>query len=71
MSSTQVPTARARCSRGNVLVIVDRVAGMTSAAPMPSTPRRVMSQLASWTVSAPIDPAPKIASPATRVRRRP
>ena len=31
----QAPTARDRCSRGKVLVIVDRVAGMTSAAPTP------------------------------------
>ena len=33
----QVPTAFARCADGNVEVIVDKVAGMTSAAPRPRT----------------------------------
>ena len=42
----QTPTARVRWAGGNVLVIVDNVAGITNAAPSPSTPRNAMSALA-------------------------
>ena len=35
----QMPTALARSSGGNTLVIVDRVPGMSSAAPMPISAR--------------------------------
>src|ERR1044072_6774231 len=41
-TAAQVLTARACWARGNVLVIVDRVAGMTNAAAMPSTVRRTI-----------------------------
>ncbi len=39
----QTPTAIARFSGGNTLVIVDRVPGMISAAPMPVIARKAMS----------------------------
>ena len=39
----QTPTARVRCCGGKVPVMVERVAGITSAAPRPSTPRSAMS----------------------------
>ncbi len=64
-------TARVRCAPGKVPVIVDRVAGMTSAAPRPRTARRPISSAAECAVIATADPAPKIARPAISVRRRP
>ncbi len=67
----QAPTAFSRCSRGKVLVMVDSVAGMTSAAPIPSTPRMAISQFGSVTVIAATDPAPKMPRPASSARRRP
>ena len=67
----QTPMARAFCSRGNVLVSVDRVAGMTSAAPSPRTPRIAISAPGLVTVVAAIEPAPKTDRPASRARRRP
>ncbi len=39
----QMPTALARPSGGKTLVIVERVPGMISAAPMPMSARRAMS----------------------------
>ena len=64
-------TARVRCSPGKVPVMVDRVAGMTSAAPRPMTARRPMSSAAELAVMATADPAPKIVRPAISARRRP
>jgi len=64
-------TALVRCAGGKVPVIVDRVAGMTSAAPRPRTARRPISSVALVAVMATADPAPKIASPASSARRRP
>jgi hypothetical protein len=64
-------TARVRCSSGKVPVMVDRVAGMTSAAPRPRTARRPMSSVAELAVMATADPAPKIVRPAISARRRP
>ena len=45
-TAAQTLTARVRCSSGKVPVMVDRVAGMTSAAPRPMTARRPISSLA-------------------------
>ena len=42
----QTLTARRRCCAGKVPVIVDSVAGMTSAAPAPSRPRSTISSVA-------------------------
>ena len=67
----QAPTARVFCSGGKVLVMVDSVAGMTSAAPTPRTPRMAINQVGSLTVMAATEPAPKITRPASRARRRP
>ncbi len=64
-------TAFVRCASGTVLVIVESVAGITSAAPMPSTPRSAISSVAERAVIAAADPRPKIASPAISARRRP
>jgi hypothetical protein len=67
----QMPTARARCSAGYTLVIVDNVPGMMSAAPTPVTARKASS----WfplSVSADIsEPKPNRAVPARRAPRRP
>jgi hypothetical protein len=54
-----------------VLVIVDNVAGITSAAPSPSTPRMAISQPGPLTDIAAMEPAPNTAKPATSARRRP
>ena len=56
---------------GKVPVIVDSVAGMTSAAPRPRTARRAISSVAESAVIATADPPPKIASPASSASRRP
>jgi hypothetical protein len=60
-----------RCSLENVPVIVDKVAGMTSAAPKPITARSPISSPAEVAVMATAEPAPKIVSPAISARRRP
>ena len=67
----QAPTARRRCSGGKVLVIVDNVAGMTSAAPTPRRPRRTISDVGPLTVMAAAEAPPKTTRPAIRARRRP
>ncbi len=67
----QAPTARARCSSGKVLVIVDSVAGITNAAPRPSTPRNAINQPGSDTAIAASEPPPKMTRPVTSARRRP
>jgi hypothetical protein len=64
-------TARVRAAGGNVPVIVDSVAGMTSAAPRPIRPRRKISSLAEEAVIATAEAPPKMASPAISARRRP
>ena len=66
-----IPTARVRSAEGKVLVIVDRVAGMTRAAPRPITPRRRINSLAEPAVIATPEAAPKMASPISKVARRP
>ena len=45
-TAAQTLTARVRCSLAKVPVMVDRVAGMTSAAPRPRTARRAISSVA-------------------------
>jgi hypothetical protein len=45
-TAAQMLTARVRCWLAKVPVMVDRVAGMTSAAPRPGTARRPISSLA-------------------------
>jgi hypothetical protein len=64
-------TARARSVDGNVPVIVDSVAGITSAAPRPRTARSAISSVADEEVIATADPAPKITRPAISATRRP
>ena len=70
-TAAQTLTARVRCGPGKVPVMVDSVAGMTSAAPRPRTARRTISSAAECAVIATADPAPKIDSPAISARRRP
>src|SRR4029079_10118318 len=67
----QAPTALARCAAGKVEVIVESVAGITSAAPTPRRARIAISQEASAWVIAAAEPTPKIARPASSVLRRP
>ena len=70
-TAAQTLTARVRSSRGNVLVIVERVAGITSDAPRPSTPRSTISSFAELAVMASADAPPKIESPTSNILRRP
>jgi hypothetical protein len=69
-TAAQIPTARVRCAAGNVPVIVDSVAGITSAAPSPISPRSTISASADETAIAAADAAPKTNIPAMSIRRR-
>jgi hypothetical protein len=70
-TAAQTPTARVRCCPAKVPVMVDRVAGMTSAAPRPSTARRAVSSSAERAVMATAEPAPKIDRPTISASLRP
>jgi hypothetical protein len=70
-TAAQTLTALVRSAGGNVPVIVDRVAGMTKAAPNPMSPRNTISSLAEDTAMATPDAPPKTSSPAMRALRRP
>ncbi len=63
------PMARPR-SRGsrNTLVMMDRVAGMMNAAPMPMTQRKAMSCPDEPALAASSEPAPNTARPPARAR---
>ena len=67
----QIPTALARSSSGNTLVIVDRVPGIRRAAPMPITARSAISWLGVVAADARPEAAPKSVTPAINVPRRP
>ena len=67
----QMPTARVRSAGGNVPVIVDSVAGITSAAPRPIRPRRTMRSFAEETAIAAAEAVPNTTSPAMSALRRP
>jgi hypothetical protein len=54
-----------------VPVIVDSVAGITSAAPRPIRPRRTMRAFAEEIAMAAAEAAPKTTSPASSALRRP
>jgi hypothetical protein len=55
----------------NTAVMMDSVAGMMNAPPMPMTARAAMSSLVVWVNAAASDPAAKTASPAASARCRP
>ncbi len=64
-------TALTRSDSGNVPVIVESVAGMTRAAPMPITARRPISSLGPPAVIATAEPTAKIEEPRISASRRP
>ena len=68
---TQTPTAFPFSSGGNDVVMIDKVVGMTKAAPRPITARITISVTGSEVKNAPAAPAPNMASPAMRIPRRP
>ena len=70
-TAAQTLTALVRSAGGNVPVIVDRVAGMTNAAPNPMSPRNPISSFAEDTAMAAAEAPPKTSSPAMRALRRP
>ena len=70
-TAAQTLTARVRRSGGNVPVMVDSVAGMTSDAPSPRIPRRTISSPAEPAVIATAEPTPKMPRPAISAVRRP
>ena len=67
----QAPIAPARSLAGNTAVRIDRVAGMTNAAPTPITARAAISVEESPESAAQADPAAKTTRPAISARRRP
>ena len=70
-TAAQTDTALVRCASGKVPVIVDRVAGITNAAPSPITARRTTSSVGPDAVIASAEPTPKTASPSINASRRP
>ena len=67
----QMPTARARSSGGNTLVMVDRVPGMISAPPRPVSARKAMSCVPESANADKSEPAPNSAMPTSSAPRRP
>ena len=67
----QMPTAFARSSGGNTLVIVDNVPGISNAAPRPVSARSPIRGPDEPTVAESREPMPKIAEPAISAPRRP
>ena len=63
--------APGRSRAGNTAVMIDKVAGMTNAAPMPITARAAISVEESPESADHADPAAKTARPAISARRRP
>jgi hypothetical protein len=70
-TAAQIPTAFVRSAGGKVPVIVDKVAGITKAAPSPIRPRRKISSLGEDTAIAAADAAPKTMRPPMSALRRP
>jgi hypothetical protein len=67
----QIPIAIPRCRGGNVAVMIERVAGFIRAAPTPWTIRAPMSHSALGAMPHAREAAVKIASPTTKMSRRP
>jgi hypothetical protein len=67
----QMPTARPRSWGGKTLVMIDRVVGITSAAPTPITARRPISVDGALTSIAASEAPPKTTSPVSRIPLRP
>ena len=63
LRSDQIPTARARFSGGNAVVMSESVAGMTNAAPNPATARAMISCSGLLIPSGASEAAMKIARP--------
>ena len=67
----QMAMARARSSGGKMVVISDRVAGITNAAPSPVITRPTMICPAPVATPLMTEPRPKITKPSSRARLRP
>ncbi len=63
--------ALVRSSGGKIDVMIDSVAGMMNAAPMPMTARLAITCVASPDSPPSSEPNPNTASPASSARRRP
>ena len=70
-SAAQMPIALPRSSPLKTLAMIDSVAGMMSAAPMPITARTATRASAESATSAPRLAIPKIETPACRASLRP
>ena len=66
----QNPIALPRSGPGNTLVMIDNVAGMMNAPPMPMNARVAMSCSEELANADAIDPTPKITSPSCNAPRR-
>ena len=69
--AVQIPIAVARSPRGKTAVRIESVAGITSAAPSPCSPRNTISVSTFVESAAPTAAAPKIAIPIASQRLRP
>ena len=69
--AAQIPIAFARSRPGKMLVMMDKVAGMISALPIPMNARLAMSWFAEPDKADSREPVPKIKKPAWRAGRRP
>ena len=69
--AAQNPMARPRSSGGNVLVMIDKVAGMMNAPPMPMNARVTINWFGVLTSALASEPMPKIVNPSCSAPRRP
>ena len=70
-TAAQAAIAFGRSSAGKVAVMIDSVAGMIAAPPMPITARQAMIAPGSFINAAEAEAAPKIARPMVSTRLRP
>ena len=70
-SPAHTPMARPRSWGGKTVTRIDRVAGMTSAAPTPMIPRVMTTWLAESDTAASTEAAPKTTRPMVRAPLRP
>ena len=69
--AAQMPMALPRSRVGNTLVMIDRVAGMMNAPPMPMNARLKMSMFGLVDIAEASEPRPKRAKPTWSAGRRP
>ena len=72
LTPAQVPIALPRSAGGNALAMIESVAGIMNAAPMPWTARPATSQVSLWREADEARwTAPNVTTPKRKTRRRP